>query len=577
MADVLQGAGDVVTMEVGERCTWTDEDGTEQHCVIDDLQGDMVRIKFGRGEARLVEPHTIRSAKRRMVFQAPGQPEVRLAPSEDDLCYEVTKWPRMLWNEYCDHAPRKVEEVTKQGTERAPRWPDFMRELFARLLNPNIKQLDPATEGAEWARKSHGEAGDLPAWKRLVDTVGGDEFNAGLGAVAVAETLAGEMKPRESNVDMEEIQNRIESLKSMKDMGVDVGDRIDSAERELADAAQEAADLAAGMDATVIRNALRAACEAATEEIEATNKAINAFSYGTQPGAPVNLPMDARRKLAELIRNDETLLEIARKLGRLRRIADNKQHTKTDKARDEVHDVEQGADLDRLLPSEAMQLAGDDEALAANAFSKYTERRLLQYALRGKDKEGQGPIISILDESGSMSGDPDFWQKACCLALMDVAIRQKRSWAAVHHDSTVHRIDVYEKGEAYLMEYPHGSGSPTIRQKASVTELLLDTCTHFTGGGTSFDRPLNAAVQVIEREEFNRADIIMITDGNAPLSDKFVEDFLAVKARKEFKLYVVTVGACASPDALARIADEVWSYDEVMTDDDGFNTKAFGI
>lgn len=576
MADVLQGAGDVVDIAEGTRCCWTDEDGVEQHCTVSEFREDgMVRIKFGR-EARWVEAAELRTARRRMVFKAPGEPTMNLEPNEDDLCYQVTKWPRMLWNDYRDQAPNKIDQVTKMGAERAPRWPDFMRELFARLLNPHTPKIDPVAEGAKWAQQAHDQASDLPAWQRLADAVDGDEMNAGLGAVAVAETLAKEMKPRESNVDMEEIKQRLESLKSMEEMGVDVGSRIERAEQELADAQEEAERLASGMDPTVIRQALRAACEQATEEIDNINKLTRAFTWGTQPGVPTRQNMEARLALANLLKGNPKLMEIAKKLGRLRRIADEKQRTKTNKARDEIHDVEQGADLERLLPSEAMQLAGDDEALAMNAFTKFTERRLLQYALRGKEKEGRGPIVLCFDESGSMNGDPDVWQKAAGLALMDVAVRQRRSWAAIHFDSQVHRIDLYEGGECCFMDYPHGNGNPTVRPVADVGTMLLDTCSHFTGGGTSFDKPLNAAIQCIEQVEYQRADIIMITDGQAPLTDKFCEDFIKVKERKEFKLYVVLVGT-VDPGQVKKIADHVWTYKEVMEDDSDFNDRAYAI
>lgn len=575
-ADPILGA-DLLSIAIGQRCTWKDEDGNLQHCTVDEVRDDEVRVRFGRGEGRWVPAADIGPARRRLVFQAPGEAPVKLEPSEDDLCYHVSKWPRMLWNEYRDGHPLKVEEVTKRGLERAPRFPEFMRELFARLLNPHTPKLDPAAEGAQWAEQAHGQATDLPAWQQLVATVDGDEMNAGLGAVAVAETLAAEMRPRESKADLEEIRQRLESLASMEEAGVDVGNRIEHAQRELQAAQEEAEQLASGMDPTVIRTALRKACEAAQEEIEEANRTLRAFTYGSQAGVPVRMPLEQRRKFAELLKANPKLKDIAKRLGRLRRIADARQHTKTDRAREEVHDVEQGADLDRLLPSEAVALAAEDEVLAVYAFGKYTERRLLQYKLRGREKQGRGPIVVCFDESGSMQGDPEFWQKAVGLALLDVALRQKRSWAAVHFDEEVHRIDLWENKQASIMHYQGGRGAPRIEHKASAAELVIDTCTHFTGGGTNFEKPLRTAAQVIEHSDYQRADVLMITDGNAPLSPDFVKEFLAVKARKQFRLYVVTVGSVGNLDHVRAIADQVWTYREVMEDDGNFNDTAFGM
>lgn len=548
---------------------------------IDEIRDDgMVRVRFGVNgrDRQWVDPIDLVPARGPLNWTIDTAVD-STAPTADDLVYKVSKWPRMLWNEYRDeHGKRRVEEVERKGAGRAPRFADFMRELFARLLDPSTPKLDEPADGAQWAERSHSEAAELPEWKNLADVIDGDELNAGLGAVSVGETLAEKMAPRKSNVDIEKIKDTIEGLRSMAEMGVDVADRVKDAEQELQAALQEAEELAKGVDPTVIRNALRSALARATEEVQGADKVARAFSWGSAPGTPQRMSVEQRRELQKLLEKNPHLKAIADKLGRLRRIADAKQRTKSVRARDEVHDVEQGADLAWLLPSEAALLASDDEALSVQGFQKFSERRLLQYSLRGKEKEGRGPIILTFDESGSMRGEPDAWQKAAGLAMVDVAIRQRRSWAAVHHDAIVHRIDAFEKGDAFTMQYQQGGGEPTIVERPSLTTMLLECCAHFCGGGTSFEEPLRAAMQIVERDEFQRADILMITDGQAPVSDEFAAEFAEMKKRRETRLFVVTVGASV-PHAgkLGELADEVFTFTEIMEDDEHFNDKAFSI
>jgi uncharacterized protein with von Willebrand factor type A (vWA) domain len=555
---------------------------------VEDVRDDgMVRVRGGaRGrDLSWVEPGDLNPARGALKWHV-NTAATSTAPTSDDLVYQVSRWPRALWNEYReDHAPKRVDAVEQKGAGRAPRFADFMRELFARLLNPHTPKLEAPADGAEWAARSHDEAEALPEWKTLADVIDGDELNAGLGAVSVGETLADKMAPRKSNADIEKIKDTIEGLRSMAEAGVDVSDRMKTATDELQAAQQEAAELAAGIDPTAIRTALRAALARATEEIQASEKAIRAFTWGTTPGTPERMPVEQRRELQKLLESNPALKAIADKLGRLRRIADAKQRSKTTKARDEVHDVEQGADLAWLLPSEAALLASTDEALAVQGFAKFTDRRLLQYALRGKEKEGRGPIVMCFDESGSMRGEPDTWQKAAGLAMADIAIRQRRAWAAVHFSTIVHRIDAYEKGEAFTMTYPRTpntfgrtSGEPTIQDRASLAELMIDCCSHFSGGGTSFEEPLRAAMQIIERDAYQRADVLLITDGQAPITPEFAAEFAALKAKREAKLFVVTVGAVVpSTEQLDLIADEIFTFTEIMADDETFNDKAFTI
>ncbi len=90
-------------------------------------------------------------------------------------------------------------------------------------------------------------------------------------------------------------------------------------------------------------------------------------------------------------------------------------------------------------------------------------------------------------------------------------------------------------------------------------EMIFDIAETFADGGTDFEVPLGKAKEIIEKEEFKRADIVFITDGECTVSDSFLEDFQRAKRTKEFQVVGVLVnygGSCSSA-SLEEFADNL--------------------
>jgi len=159
---------------------------------------------------------------------------------------------------------------------------------------------------------------------------------------------------------------------------------------------------------------------------------------------------------------------------------------------EEVHSVELGADVGRLLPVELGQLVDPDlEAVAAVRFS---ERRMLQYAMRGTSKSAKGPLVIALDESASMHDARREWSKACAIALTRVAFDDKRPVAVVHY-STSSMIRHIKPGDA-----------------GAIVAMIQ----HWYDGGTQIGRALDTAadaVQELAKKGAKGADIVLVTDG----------------------------------------------------------------
>ena len=271
-----------------------------------------------------------------------------------------------------------------------------------------------------------------------------------------------------------------------------------------------------------IGRALRQALEQAAEEAQDTQRAMQAFGVGMGDGKPVS--GKERLELAHILQTNPHVREIARMAGRMQMMALNKRKNRTLHPPTEIVNITMGNDLANVLPSELLLLA--DPATEDEFIQRFAERRLLQYDLRGFEREGQGPIVVCIDESGSTAGMVEMWEKGIALALLAIARREKRAFAVVHFASA-HEIFVQKWSRP---------------KDASPTELV-QMAQHFFNGGTDFESPLREAVRIMDEAAFQKGDIVFITDGESQVSDEFLRgEFARVKSEKAFQVISVVIG-----------------------------------
>jgi len=158
----------------------------------------------------------------------------------------------------------------------------------------------------------------------------------------------------------------------------------------------------------------------------------------------------------------------------------------------EIYSVEQGNNLGRLLPSELVQLL--DELLEVTVLERIATRRAMQYAVRGTDRAARGPMVVLIDESGSMKEGRNRWAKAAALAIARVAKDERRPFVAVHFSTSqvVRRVDPQKPAE------------------------VLPMLSHFLNGGTHVGMAMAAGLDEVgklEAEGKRGGDLLLITDG----------------------------------------------------------------
>jgi len=230
--------------------------------------------------------------------------------------------------------------------------------------------------------------------------------------------------------------------------------------------------------------------------------------------ANLNAVRDAHARLL----GSHRLRCIAELAGRLERIATQKARSKVKPGVGEVHGIGLGGlpDLARLLPSELAALRR--RALRLHLLARLLQQKALTYAMTGREPQSRGPIVVLLDESGSMrEAGKDIWSKAVCLALLSTATRQRRAWHLVAFNGAIVR-------EVTI---------PAGRATAADVQQALD---HGCAGGTDFDGPVLRAIDLIKTAPtMKQADVVVITDG---------EDTLEPAAIEAARALTKTEGAC---------------------------------
>lgn len=291
-----------------------------------------------------------------------------------------------------------------------------------------------------------------------------------------------------------------------------------------------------------VKRTVKKALNEVINDQKGTHEMISNWGLGSDPSYQ-KLPYEQKMQMLDKLKNSKKLNKIALLAGKLTEIFLEGEKAKTKRTRSHIEDVVMGDDIPRVLPSELMRLR--HPTLKKQFYKNYNEKRLLQHEYGGQVKKGKGPIVAMVDCSGSMSGENEIYAKATCLALLDVAKRQKRSFLVIHFDSGVSarnlKVNRFSKSSPY-----------------KISEVI-DMAEYFGGGGTQFEPPLERAmIEVNEEKEFSKADVIMVTDGCSAVRNSFLKEFLSWKSKKTVTVFSVLMDrGYSSTSSLDEFSDKV--------------------
>jgi uncharacterized protein with von Willebrand factor type A (vWA) domain len=229
--------------------------------------------------------------------------------------------------------------------------------------------------------------------------------------------------------------------------------------------------------------------------------------------------------------------KIMEMIGRMQRKAASNLKSRTD-ALQNIVGVEIGADIERILPEEFALIGTPMEVLFSIGFA---EESLLQFAMEGNEPMGGGNIVACIDQSGSMWKERNDWAKTSLFGLYILAQKQKRKLHVILFDTSTRHYEV--KG----------------------IETMMEIMENFLGGGTCFDRPLREACALVaEDKSHEKSDIIFITDGDGDIYPETVQIVTELKARKNFKLLTLHLGAGSNP--VSALSNQTYTMKDFSED-----------
>lgn len=464
---------------------------------------------------------------------------------------------RMVHESILRQSP-ELRGIREKGSELIKIFPYLQEDVFFSLYKPWPELLVKEKISSEFIfnLKEMEKLLETPSYKELRQYTQLDEFGAGLGSKALLEELCNRLaedsalneaakhvnEAAESQQKAEELQKELDGLQKKSKDFQKIKQEIQQLTQNAEQAAAKAEQMAAALQSQM-RRAVTVASEKAVAQCEETEEVLSA--WGFNQGQFQQLPFEKKMELVKTLRTQKKFKDMTKLVGRMRNLALASQKAKLDHTRVELHSITSGDDIARALTQELAALCVP--ALRLDFYRKLHEKRLLQYDLQNHEKMGRGPIICLIDSSGSMSGAKDEWAKAVAMGLFEIALKERRAFSYAVFSSM--------KDPLITDTFLPGERSP---------DKILKMVTSFYGGGTNFEKPLKWAVEKIKESAFNKADIVMITDGCCAVGDSFLKELLSAKEEKKFAVYSILIG-CASYD-LQRWSDQVWNISDLLDD-----------
>lgn len=225
-----------------------------------------------------------------------------------------------------------------------------------------------------------------------------------------------------------------------------------------------------------------------------------------------------------------------------------------DNVPEEVSGVHQSDDVLRLLPPELASLSISE--LELEFYRRLVEKRLLTYRLQGDawheritlrpvshqqhEEQPRGPFIVCVDTSGSMGGFNERCAKAFCLALLKVALADRR--------------------RCYIMLFAHEVIGYELTADDGLEQAIRFLRQRFRGG-TDLAACLSSVVQRMSSLAWQDADAVVISDFIAQrLPDDLVNALKRHQQEKQQRFHAVAMSAHGKPGIL-RIFDHIWHFD----------------
>ena len=477
-------------------------------------------------------------------------------------------YDRRVWQQLRADSP-SLRELEEKGAAFLPHFGSLLQDIFCLLFKYNINYVEErlvlasALLNEKFLRSIHQGA----QYEFLREQTLLNEAHAGLSTLILGERLLAlvreeKLLTRRDMRDLWDIQKQEEIVsqkieeyenadtipddqmseegkKALEKAKQRMGGEVQGAEALLRQKTQRLKEDLEQIDAQA-KNRLQAEAIKIAQELEDATE--ETATWGDTIGTGQRTPPGQKLELGRRLAGNEKLKKLARMVGRMKLNALALRKKVFERSSEELLEVEQGDALHRLLPHELLSL--HHPVLRKDFYRRFLDQELIQYSLRGVEEKGKGPMIVCLDGSSSMSGDKEIWSKAVTLTLLEIARKQRRLFRSIcfsSADTPLQTLDMNAR-DRYEIE----------------TKAVMDLAEYFPGGGTDFQKPLDAALDCLRQSRFKKGDIVFITDGECQVDPQWAENFRDEKERLGFSLFSVLIDmGPASLGTLKEFSDRI--------------------
>jgi len=490
---------------------------------------------------------------------------------------ESDAYDRRVWNQLREEAP-SLRELEEGGATFLPHFASLLQDIFCLLFKYNINFLKDAellpsallNRTFLHAVKQGGQY-DILREQTLLN-----EARSGLSTLILGERLLALVREekfltRRDLRDLWDIRKQEEVVSQKIDEyenadTIPEGELSDEGKKALQKAKDKMTGEVQGAEALLRHKTAQFKEDLKQIEAQATNRlqaetikvaqeledaAEQAETWGDTIGTGQKSPPGQKLELGRRLAGNEKLKKLARMVGRMKFHALALRKKVFERASEEVLEVERGDSLHRLLPHEMLTL--HHPILRKDFQRRFLDQELIQYSLRGIEDKGKGPMIVCLDGSSSMAGDKEIWSKAVTLTLLEIARKQRRLFRSICFSSAETPLQILDM-------------NPRDRYEVE-TKTVMDLAEYFPGGGTDFQRPLDAALDCLRRSRFKKGDIIFITDGECQVEPEWAMRFRAEKERLGFSLFSILIDVGSSSlGTLKEFSDRITTIKQLTGD-----------
>jgi uncharacterized protein with von Willebrand factor type A (vWA) domain len=464
---------------------------------------------------------------------------------EESHIIEADKFQQDVWTDMSKDS-KAVEELVKKGEVDCGETfgglvDDVFQSLFQYKPNPRENVLEPLSGNKlliDTLQESN-EYEELRAESYL------DQEMSAIGTLMLAENL------REQVANDPELKKTLEDLNSEEDQDGDAdgegegdGEGEDGDKPSKKQGKKPAKKPTEEQEKTIARAVAKAAKQAGDKLSEAKN-AIS--SYGLDEGELTKTSLDERKQLIDRLLNNPKLKEIADMVGRLDRIISSQKLSRVNHGAEEIVDITLSNDLAHLTPRELVMM---DEA--PDDFNRrFVNKELITYELEGQEPTGKGPVVILIDKSGSMNGQNDNWATAITFSLMMQAHKENRDIFYAAFDTRI------------LFSKKYAKGKYTFEELMEVVEID-------TAGGTRFEEPLKFAMEACKEDpDLKLADIVFVTDGDASIDQRWLNEVNEQKKSQDINIFTILIegpydSCVADEHKLKPISNEIFTIDKII-------------